>query len=956
MRNHCVRVLWFSIFLLVFDQLLAQDFKFEGSELTKSLERVKVALLEEDELPVDLLEELLTHVDNSDQKDQILFELGRFLTDNYKYYAAQQYLGQVLDKSEDPKLLADAHFQLGLGYMFRYAHARSIGEFQSALGQYESINDSLGMGIALDRIADSYNYIGDHEIARPFYDRGLAIFKAIKNYSRLSNIIGNIGGMMEEEGILDSAHWYYTEAIEFDRIAKDSSTLRSHISGLAMVLEKQGDNEASLQRHYEAFDLGQQTKNPIDVAFTHQHLGYFYHRVHNYDSALHYMRITNQLGEEMNHAQLIENSLEVLKDIYEKRKMYKEALEVYRREVALNDSIGALQNAELVEELRAQYEVEKAETENEALREQAELRETVILNQKRTTAILSIGTILLVAAIIILFLLNTSRRRKNLIIRKDRDLIRQQADKLAEIDAYKSRFFANISHDFRTPLTLIQGYLDMITREENHLTTRSEQALSHLNENVDRLRSMTDEIRDLIKLEEKKVNLKFIKINVNTFFQMLAEMFRSTASSKGINVVFESNVSERQDIHTDKYAIEKVIFNLVDNSLKYNTSGKLLKIALVHLDDHVRVDVCDDGPGIDKAKIPYVFERYFQTNETGHKLIEGQGIGLSVVKEYVELLGGQITVRSTPFTETVFSLTLPYYHEPNAEEVAEVDQVPDERLEQRLELHHKKEKKPLQDDNLATAARGGTDKKQILVVDDHPDIRTFVKDLLQHEYSVLEAADGNDAWFVLESTEGISLVVTDLMMPWLDGFDLIDKIKDNPKLHHIPILVVSARAGDEDKLNALGKGVSGFLSKPFNGDELKVRVANLIGESAEQKIETWVSLVSESNKEEVGRGILGQIDELIVENIGNGDLSVLDIANAISASERKTYRLIQRLTGKTPLEYIKLIRYQYVEELIRNDKVDSLTEAARAIGMNNVTQFGKQFERYRGVSAASLLK
>jgi DNA-binding response OmpR family regulator len=271
-------------------------------------------------------------------------------------------------------------------------------------------------------------------------------------------------------------------------------------------------------------------------------------------------------------------------------------------------------------------------------------------------------------------------------------------------------------------------------------------------------------------------------------------------------------------------------------------------------------------------------------------------------------------------------------------------------------LHHKTELTSLQDENMVTAARSIDDKKLILVVDDHPDIRTFVKELLQDEFTVLEAADGNDAWFVLESTKEIALVVTDLMMPWLDGFDLIDKIKENEELNQIPILVVSARAGDEDKLNALGKGVSGFLSKPFNGEELKVRVHNLIGKSTEQKQQTWQSLDSLSQKVNSGKEVLSQIDRLIVQNIGNGDLSVLDLASSIAASERKTYRLIQRLTGKTPLEYIKMIRYQYAEELLRDQKVGTLTEAAKAIGMNNVTQFGKQFERYRGVSAASLLK
>jgi CheY-like chemotaxis protein len=246
-------------------------------------------------------------------------------------------------------------------------------------------------------------------------------------------------------------------------------------------------------------------------------------------------------------------------------------------------------------------------------------------------------------------------------------------------------------------------------------------------------------------------------------------------------------------------------------------------------------------------------------------------------------------------------------------------------------------------------------EKSILIVDDHPEIRYHLREILEDNYHIIEAAHGLEALDILNSKK-IDLIISDLMMPWMDGFELLKAINVNEDFRKIPILVVSARISDEDQQKVLDEGVNDYLKKPFHKTELISRINNMLDrrERFEQNVDVFSLLSDKQNNGSYETDILAKVESLVMARIGDSNLSVFDLADAMAASERQVYRLMKDMTGLTPLEYITEIRLKYADYLMRKGKVRNATEAAKSIGINNVTTFNKQYEKKFGVKPSTL--
>ena len=329
---------------------------------------------------------------------------------------------------------------------------------------------------------------------------------------------------------------------------------------------------------------------------------------------------------------------------------------------------------------------------------------------------------------------------------------------------------------------------------------------------------------------------------------------------------------------------------------------------------------------------------------------EGLGIGLALVKELVDLHRGEIKVRSKVKEGTTFSIYLPINNSLSSANKS----IPQESSYIKEKNHLwsellKKNQLAQQHVNLTINNLEEGKSKTILLVDDHPEVREYIKNLLVDYFIILEAGNGQEALKVLKNHE-INLVITDLMMPWMDGFELLSAMKDDPSFSRIPALVVSARTNDEDKRKVLFSGINNILYKPFDKKELLLRINNLITfkDHIEQDSVDKLLISNSQTIDDIEKGILEKIDTLIIENINNPSLSVNDLGDVLAASERKVYRMIKKLTGMTPLEYIKEVRWKYLEVLIREKNVKNATEAAKSIGINNVTKFKQQYEKKFG--------
>ena len=470
---------------------------------------------------------------------------------------------------------------------------------------------------------------------------------------------------MSEENMQDSSLYFYEQALFLNRQIGNLSNMSSDLSGMGIALEYLEKYEEALRYLRQSHQVAKKSGVPSDLAFANQHLGYFFLRKKQYDSAKHYMQIAYRYGKEMNYGQLLINSLDVMHKIAFEEKDFERAYKLSQEAYNLGDSLLRLENVSVENALRKEFQIENQALENQSLLEQTQLNAQVISTLAKRNTALVISAVLLIIATIALLTLNETRRRKNKIIQKDRDLIQEQSDRLKELDSFKSTFFANIAHDFRAPISLIRGFIDLMKNNEPNLKDETREYIEHIEQTAERLHNMTVEINQLVLLEDNKYELTYTDLDINDFFGTIGKIFKSESQQGKIEFEYLSDVPEGTLLTADKSALEKIVFNVVGNAFKYNKTGSLVKMRVASDASQLCVTIEDDGPGIQQEKIDKVFERYYRT-EKGAKAAAGLGIGLSLVKDLVALHQGEITVSSIPNKNTSFEITLPLSPKPAA--------------------------------------------------------------------------------------------------------------------------------------------------------------------------------------------------------------------------------------------------------------------------------------------------
>lgn len=396
----------------------------------------------------------------------------------------------------------------------------------------------------------------------------------------------------------------------------------------------------------------------------------------------------------------------------------------------------------------------------------------------------------------------------------------KKAEALAEIDRAKTAFFTNISHEFRTPLTLMLGSLEEDLRRQN-----ASPNLETAHRNALRLLRLVNNLLDFSRLEAGRVQAKFQRTDIAAYTADLASSFRSAVEAAGLRFTVDVKPVS-QPVYVDGEMWEKIVFNLLSNAFKYTLNGGIA-VSLAAEGDRVRFVVNDTGVGIPDAELPKMFQRFHRVQNSTGRTFEGTGIGLSLVKELVQLHGGEISVQSKAGKGSSFTVVIPVgkNHLP-AKDVAEGKAsfnatLADTFLEEARSLLSPE--RLLNNDSKNTAAR----KDTVLIADDNADMRIYVKSLLQNQYNVVTAANGKEALQKITDTQP-ALVVSDVMMPVMDGIALLKAIKDNPKTSTLPVILLSARAGEEAKVEGFDIGADDYLIKPFSAKELVARVSSQI--------------------------------------------------------------------------------------------------------------------------------
>lgn len=530
-----------------------------------------------------------------------------------------------------------------------------------------------------------------------------------------------------------------------------------------------------------------------------------------------------------------------------------------------------------------------------------------------------------------------------------------ESKKLQEVDEIKSRFFANISHEFRTPLTIILGSLEKLKPQIQ--TGTGIKDIVVMKRNASRLLQLINQLLELSRIESGNVKLNASENDVVKFLKRITASFSSMTNQKNIQLTFnnipvdEAVSSEEIKIYFDKKKLETVFYNLLSNALKFSPAGEKIDVSIFQSDENVKIIFLNTGVEIPSDKISKIFDRFYQADDSGTRNYEGTGIGLSLVKEYVELHKGKVEVESKSNT-TKFTVYLPVgKNHLSQEEIIEEKIMIQYEVEKLISFGEESGNLP---DNYSSEIVTDTveqteDKTIILIVEDNTDLRAMIKENLQESYFVIEAENGVKGLKLAEETIP-DLIISDIMMPEIDGYELTSKIKTDERTNHIPVILLTAKADLSDKLEGLETGADDYLIKPFNSEELKIRVKNLI-KIRKQMREKYQSQMlikpSEVVVPSTQKVFLEKLTTIIEKNISNENFSVEILCNEIGMSRAQLHRKIKAVTNQSASEFIRNFRLQRAAELLKQD-AGNIAEIAYQVGFSSQAYFTKTFQELYG--------
>jgi signal transduction histidine kinase/DNA-binding response OmpR family regulator/tetratricopeptide (TPR) repeat protein len=570
-------------------------------------------------------------------------------------------------------------------------------------------------------------------------------------------------------------------------------------------------------------------------------------------------------------------------------------------------------------------------------------------NQLVSLAVIGALALLLAAGLFFGFRKQQQRRRE---LHQQNMLIQEQAEQLKNLDQAKTRFFANVSHELRTPLTLMLGPIKTVLQGDQ-LTAKQVKLLKMANKSGERLQQLVGEILDLRKLELNKMEVNPQPTSIAAFFSRHLAQFESLAERNAIEFSIDIAIDEQVVADIDREKVRQIIFNLLSNAFKFTPSGGQIKAALSLQEEVLHFSVADTGPGIHPDDLPHVFDRYFQTNRPEKPIEGGTGIGLALCQEYVRLFGGAITVTSEMNEGTTFALSFP---------VTLVESIPQALAPDLKRPYFPPEERPASTEELIPSC-SNQPRPSILVVEDNPDLSDYLKLLLSEKYEVITAENGRRAWDCILPGDGsgpardFQLILSDLMMPVMDGFQLLEKLKATDATRHIPVVMLTARADVRDKLRALRIGVDDYLIKPFEEEELMVRIANLLEHRAARQTATperapAASTPLISNEDQMW---LGKFEEFVQQNLSSDLLSVPMLGDAFAMSESTLLRQLKRLTGLSPVQYLKEMRLEKARRLIEDNTYNSIARIAYEIGYGDPDSFSRAFKRRYGKTPSGFI-
>ena len=774
--------------------------------------------------------------------------------------------------------------------------ARSYGFIVQILGKQKKYPQALKYGLIEDSL---YAKIGN---------------AMAQNEGRV-----NLAIIYKNLGRYDSAISIYNELLRKDNRA----IIRVFVySNLALAVSSKGEYENGLKYMFMAVRINDDSlHDPTSDFKIHKDIANNYFKLNKLDSALYYAKASEETGKKgESYPDEYPQCMSLLADIYAAKGDIKNAMAYSKKYEVLQDSIFQDRQNKDIAEQETRLKLYDKNKELALLAKENELNK---IKQQRQLIALILGGLIVVVVIV------GYRRaiKKNELLARQKQIIDAQVVQLESAATMKSKFLANISHELRTPVTLLSGMLELMSKKKPALEPKEAERLNVAYNNSRKLQHMVEEILDLTKLENNVLQPVYETKEIAPLLKRIVYTFETLIDKEHLRLQFEDAGANDLYVSIDPAKFEKIINNLIYNAIKFNRKDGFIKVVVHSSADkkQLLIDISDSGIGIAQEDMPHIFDHFYQGSSTGLKA-DGAGIGLSLVKEFTVLMGGTVDVKSRKNEGTTFSLHLPLIAAPLSEAL-----LPEEKAVVFLE-----------------AWENFTRRQTVLIVEDNAEMRYYLKEVLGEKVNIATAGNGKEGLLWLDNNLP-DLVISDVMMPEMDGREFINILKTDERYKKIPVITLTALADTDNQLSFLRLGIDDYIVKPFNADELRIRVYNLLANQAERRIfkeqpaEPDDIQVDSKEAEE----FRNKVKEYVLTRLKNPNVSVFDLANELTLSERQLYRLAKSLTGFSPAQLIKEVRLQKALELLLTGDIYKIEDVSKRVGFEKASYFSQQFfERF----------
>lgn len=780
------------------------------------------------------------------------------------------------------------------------------------------------------------------EQAKQFVEKAIATDKSIGVNNNTHNILGIACEIYSFAGETDRAIDYGKQAMEAAREIGNDEGVVNHLSQLSYAYNRKGDYQRGLAAAQQAVEAVEQMEIPDRnlLAISLEYVAYNLLDMKRCDEAVPVLLRAIDLEREVGNTRSVCYDYKALAEAYEPNDP-RQAVAALRTYITMADSIHNVALNEALGKANAEFHND-------------ELLEKSIEHRRLNQLILIAGTaltLLLIAVISLIFYAYRMRGRINQHLRQHQQ--RREA------------FFANVTHEFRTPLTVILGLSQQLQRDREHdeaLTLRSAQLIEH---EGNRLIQLVNQLLDMAKMEMDVCTPQWQRGNITALLSMLTDSLQQMANDRHIDLAYEGVGKELETDFVNDY-IQKIVINLLSNALKNTPEGGKVLLKSSTEDGRLVLTVSDTGIGIDADDLPHIFEAFYLGKHTSAG--QGTGIGLALTRKIVETMHGTIDVKSTPDEGTVFTVRLPLrqkgveIRKSSPELSAGFNFTPSNPVEafsgEDIDAQQLVDS-PVSDDD---------SRYRILVIEDNHEVALYIGSLLVRHYDVFYAEDGEQG---LEKARQLvpDIIITDIMMPCMDGLQLCRYIRQEQLTCHIPIIVVTARVTDENRLKGLEAGATAYLNKPFNADELVLLVKNLL---LQQKLlqqqfanrkETLQTEDAASNHEaqqpivtSLDQRFLENLHKIVLEGMKEQHTDIEYLAPLMAMSQTQLRRKISALTGCSPAKYIMQLRIEEAKRLLRQYPAVTIIEVAFSTGFADNAHFTKVFHRYTDMTPMQYIK